>query len=599
MGKAEQFELTAHHPLEAVELVNDIAQRYSCLVAQQLRNGLNGDLLRDDLGLTEAFSRAKLKLFCNPHRMAEQQQRFWFDATRLWQHTLLHLLGYAHNPVIAPAQGDFRFQDEAWQDNPLFDFIKQVYLLTARSLYETLVAIDGLDDQIARKVEFFTRQFIDACAPTNFMATNPEAQREFIRTGGLSLLRGLRNWLRDLEHGNGMLKIRMTDERAFELGKNVAVTPGQVVFQNALLQLIQYQPATATVKQRPLLIVPPWINKYYILDLRPQNSFIKWAVEQGHTVFVISWVNPDASYADTVFEDYLREGALAALDAVVQASGSQEINAIGYCLGGTLLACTLAYLAASGDERVKSATFFASLMDFACPGELGVFIDEGQLAALERRMARGFLDGSEMATTFNMLRANDLIWSFFINNYLLGKDPFPFDLLYWNSDSTRMPAAMHRFYLRSMYEHNLLCEPGGITLLDTPIDLGKIKVPAYFLSTIEDHIAPWRSTYAGTQLLKGDKRFVLGGSGHIAGVINPPRSDRLKYGYWTNANGALPADPNEWLRAAERHEGSWWPDWERWISSLDDEQVPARIPGDGKLAVIEDAPGSYVRQRIA
>jgi polyhydroxyalkanoate synthase len=361
------------------------------------------------------------------------------------------------------------------------------------------------------------------------------------------------------------------------------------------MQLIQYSPATETVLRRPLLIGPPWINKFYILDLRPRNSFVRWAVSQGHTVFVISWVNPDERLADKGFDDYMTEGYLAALDAIEQATGEREVNAIGYCLGGTLLACTLGYMAAKGDDRIKTATFFVTMMDFQEAGELGVFIDEEQLRSLEEKMnRRGYLEGSEMATTFNMLRANDLIWSFVVNNYLLGNDPFPFDLLYWNADSTRMPARMHSFYLRKMYQENLLCQPGRIELGGVPIDLGKIKTPAYFLSTREDHIAPWKSTYRGTQLLGGKKRFVLAASGHIAGVVNPP--DGGKYGHWINKE--LPPDPETWLEGATEMAGSWWPDWQRWILASSKDQVPARQPGDGKLPVLEDAPGSYVKVRL-
>jgi polyhydroxyalkanoate synthase subunit PhaC len=388
----------------------------------------------------------------------------------------------------------------------------------------------------------------------------------------------------------------MTDMEAFKLGENIAVSPGKVVFQNDLMQLIQYTPTTPQVLKRPLLIAPPWINKFYILDLRPKNSFVRWAVGQGHTVFVISWVNPDAQLAEKGFEDYMREGYLAALDAIEKATGEREVNAIGYCLGGTLLGSTLAYMAAKGDDRIKTATFFVTMLDFAEAGELGVFIDEEQLRALEDKMnKRGYLEGSEMATTFNMLRANDLIWSFVVNNYLLGNEPFPFDLLYWNADSTRMPARMHSFYLRKMYQENLLAQPNAISLAGVPIDLRRIQVPAYFLSTREDHIAPWKSTYKGTQILSGPKRFVLAASGHIAGVVNPPEGG--KYGHWVGTD--LPPDPEAWLKGATEMAGSWWPDWQRWVVSHDKEMVPARKPGAGKLKAIEDAPGSYVRVKAS
>jgi poly[(R)-3-hydroxyalkanoate] polymerase subunit PhaC len=456
-----------------------------------------------------------------------------------------------------------------------------------------VLSVDGLDEKTARKVDFYTRQFIDALSPSNFVLTNPEVLRETVQSGGQNLIQGLKNLLKDLDRGDHrQLRIRMTDLEAFKLGMNVATTKGKVVYQNELMQLVQYQPSTKEVYRRPLLIIPPWINKFYILDLRENNSFIKWAVDQGHTVFVISWVNPDEKLAHKDFKDYLVEGSLAALDAIEQATDEQKVNAIGYCLGGTLLAATLAYLAAKNEERIASATFLATLIDFSEPGELGVFVDEHQVSALEKRMEeRGYLEGFEMATTFNMLRSNDLIWSFVVNNYLLGKDPFPFDLLYWNSDATRMPAKMHSFYLRNMYIKNLLKQPGGLKLAGVAIDISKVKTPAYFLSTVEDHIAPWKSTYAGTKLLGGPAKFVLAGSGHIAGVINPPCAN--KYGYRTNAK--LPREPNAWLNDAAHNEGSWWPDWGKWIEAYGGARVPARVPGKGRLKALEDAPGSYVK----
>ena len=480
----------------------------------------------------------------------------------------------------------------------MFDYIKQSYLITARHMHDAVANTEGLSDESRKKVNFFTRQYIDAMSPSNFALTNPQVLRETAHSGGQNLLKGLNNLLGDIERGSGDLHISMTDANAFKVGVNVATTPGKVVFQNDLMQLIQYEPMTKEVLKRPLLIIPPWINKFYILDLREKNSFIRWAVSQGHTVFVISWVNPDERFAGKGFADYMTEGPLAALDAIEQATGEKEVNVIGYCLGGTLLGATLAYMVAKKDRRAASATFFVSLLDFSIPGELGVFIDEAQVTALEQRMnERGYLEGSEMASTFNLLRANDLVWSFVIHNYLLGKEPFPFDLLYWNSDSTRMPAAMHSFYLRNMYMGNRLKDPGGVTLCGVPIDLRKIKVPAYFVSTAEDHIAPWKSTYKGAHILAqaGDStRFILGGSGHIAGIVNPPPAK--KYGYWTH--DAMPESPDDWLAQAEQHEGSWWTDWHDWISALAAKKVPARSPGGGGLDVIEDAPGSYVSQRL-
>jgi polyhydroxyalkanoate synthase subunit PhaC len=503
-------------------------------------------------------------------------------------------MGVEAEPVIDAPSTDRRFKDDAWRDNEVFDFIKQSYLLSARFVQDVVKHVDGLDPKTAQKVDFYARQFTDAMSPSNFLLTNPEVLRKTAETGGENLLKGLNNLLADLERGKGQLHIKMVDLDAFKVGENIGVSPGKVVYQNELMQLIQYAPLTETVQKRPLLIGPPWINKFYILDLRPKNSFVRWAVSQGHTVFVISWVNPDERLAEKSFEDYMLEGYLAALDAIEAATGEREVNAIGYCLGGTLLGSTLAYMATKGDDRIKSATFFVTMLDFAEAGELGVFIDEEQLRVLEDRMnKRGYLEGSEMSTTFNLLRANDLIWSFVVNNYLLGNEPFPFDLLYWNSDSTRMPAKMHSFYLRNMYQENLLAKQGGITLNGVPIDLRRIKTPSYFLSTREDHIAPWKSTYRGTQLLDGRKRFVLAASGHIAGVVNPPEGG--KYSHWVN--NTVPPDPEAWFQGATEIAGSWWPDWQRWVTSLHKDQVPARVPGEGKLKPIEEAPGSYVKAR--
>ena len=549
--------------------------------------------LANPAAIGAAFLEMTQRMMADPARLVEAQAALWNDYAKLWQQTAQRMLGGAAEPVIAAAPEDRRFRDKAWSDNTLFDFIKQSYLLTARWVQGSVGRVEGLDQRTARKVDFYTRQFVDAIAPSNFVLTNPEVLRATVESRGENLVKGLENLLGDLERGKGNLAISMTDQAAFRLGDNVAATPGKIVYQNDLMQLVQYAPATAKVKRRPLLIIPPWINKFYILDLRPENSFIRWAVAQGHTVFVISWVNPDARLAAKTYEDYMREGPLAALDAMHAATGQSEANVIGYCLGGTLLASTLAYMAAKKDNRVKSATYFVTMVDFAEAGELSVFIDEEQLQALEQRMnKKGYLDGSDMHTTFNMLRANDLIWSFVVNNYLLGKAPFPFDLLYWNADSTRMPAAMHSFYLRNMYQRNLLVQPGGITLGGVPIDLRKVKTPVFMLSTREDHIAPWRSTYAATQIYAGPVKFVLSASGHIAGVVNPPGS---KYGHYENA--ANPPAADDWLAGAIQREGSWWPVWEKWIARHAGGEIPARHPGDGNLTPLEDAPGSYVRVR--
>jgi polyhydroxyalkanoate synthase len=588
----------AKEPFELAQTMAGIADRSQRLVSEFLtRNQETLEAGPDPLNVGRAFYEMTRRLMADPQKLVQAQMSLWQDYMNLWQSTARRMMGQESEPVIAPAKDDRRFKDAAWQDNQLFDFIKQSYLLTARWMQNTVGHVEGLDPKTASKVDFYTRQFVDAMAPSNFVLTNPEVLRATIESRGENLVKGLQNLLSDLERGKGKLSISMTDYEAFEVGKNIAVTPGKVVYQNDLIQLIQYAPTTEKVAKRPLLIIPPWINKYYILDLKPQNSFIKWAVEEGLTVFVISWVNPDEGLAKKTFTDYMLQGPLAALDAMEKATGEKTSNVIGYCLGGTLLASTLAYLAAKKkSERVASATFFTTMVDFTEAGELSVFIDEEQLDSLEEKMSeRGYLEGSEMANTFNMLRANDLIWSFVINNYLLGKEPFPFDLLYWNSDSTRMPAAMHSFYLRSMYQNNLLSKPGGITLDNVPIDLTAVKTPCFILSTREDHIAPWKSTYVATQLYKGPVKFVLAASGHIAGVVNPPTAN--KYGHWIGKEkkgGDYPPNPEEWLARAENRAGSWWPEWRKWLKAHDDGEVPARKPGDGKLKAIEDAPGSYV-----
>jgi len=597
MGVSDTVEMQWPDPVSVTGVLQEIFTRSERLLQAEFerRRGRTPALPSDELGIGKAFFDASSHLLSSPLHLVESQMMLWRDGLQLWSSALGSLLGAPVSPVIEPARSDRRFRDAAWSEAVPFDFIKQSYLLASRWLLDLSQHVEGLDERSARKVEFYTRQFVDALAPTNFALTNPEALRELCRTGGESLLKGWRNLLADLERGKGKLNIRMTDLDAFELGRNVAVTPGKVIWQGPMAQLLQYSPTTPDVRRRPLLIVPPWINKFYILDLREKNSFIKWAVDQGNTVFVLSWINPGADYADKGFDDYLRDGTLAALDAIEQATGEREVNAVGYCLGGTLLAATLAWLAARGEQRIKSATLFTTMLDFTHPGELEVFIDEQQLDAIDKRMqAQGYLDGAEMAGTFNMLRANDLIWSFAINNYLLGKEPFPFDLLYWNSDSTRMPAKMHSFYLRKMYLENRLREPGGIVLGGVPIDLGKVTVPVYFLSAIEDHIAPWKSTFMGTRLFGGPMKFVLGGSGHIAGVINPPAAN--KYGYWTNPQ--LGTDAATWLAGATQHAGSWWSDWDAWLTTQDDARVPARVPGSGALPAREDAPGAYVRYRL-
>ena len=594
MNETEQGARQTFNPDELSGIMAGIAGRYYGLLQDFLsrqEQAMSGNA--DVMGLGQAFLDLTASLMKNPQQMIELQTRAWNAYADVWLNTTKTLLGEESSQARKPDKGDRRFKHSAWDENPFFSLIEQSYLVTADTILSSVAEADGLDEDTARKTQFYTRQFVDAIAPTNFLLTNPEVLEATLESKGENLLKGMRNFIDDFDAEAGQLRIRMTDEHAFELGRNIALTPGKVVYQNDLFQLLQYHPSTEQTCRLPLLIIPPWINKYYVLDLQPQNSLIKWLVDQGHSVFVMSWVNPDEKLAHKDFEHYVTEGALAAVDAVEQATGEAGVNLVGYCIGGTLLAATLAYLQAKGDARPMSATFFVSLIDFSIPGDLGVFIDEKQLASLEKTMNdRGYHDGKEMAATFNMLRANDLIWSFYVRNYLLGKDPFPFDLLYWNADSTRLPARMHSTYLRTMYLKNEFKEPGGLSVDGVPIDVSAIQTPAYFISTEDDHIAPWEGTYLGAQLLSGPVRFVLGKSGHIAGIINPPAAN--KYGYYSGPAIDMPS--GKWRDHAEVHSGSWWPDWHAWLKQYTGGKIPARRPGANGLKVIEDAPGSYVRQ---
>jgi polyhydroxyalkanoate synthase subunit PhaC len=560
------------------------------------RNGMSNGIAPgvDPAHISTAFLELTNRILTDPEKFYEAQMSLWQGYAKIWQSVLKRMQGKKVDPVIAPAPGDKRFQDEAWENLWLFDYLKQSYLLTA-GWVNGLVReeIEGLDPKLAHKIDFYTHQMVDAISPSNFWMTNPEVLRATFESGGENLVKGLENLLGDIERGNGQLRITMSDQKAFTVGDNLAVTKGKVIYENELMQLIQYAPLTEQVKKIPLLVIPPWINKFYILDLREKNSYIHYLVAQGYTVFCISWANPGAQQAAIDFEDYMELGALTAMREVKKACGEEEINMLGYCIGGTLLAMTLSYLKISPRENLpkpSSATYLVALTDFSEPGDIGVFIDEDQVSAIEKKMSdQGYLDAGAMNTTFNLLRANDLIWSFVINNYLLGKEPFPFDILYWNSDSTNLPAAMHSFYLRRLYMENKLVQPCGIAMKNTPIDLGNIDTPSFLLSTHDDHIAPWHSTYSATQIYKGPVRFVLAGSGHIAGIINPPAAN--KYGYWTNEN--LPAEPEKWFEGAEQHKGSWWPEWTKWLDQYSGENVPARAVKNG----IEDAPGRYVKVR--
>ncbi len=541
------------------------------------------------------FSEDLAKMRLDPAKMLQNQMALWQDYQALWLNTTARLVGRDASAVIEPAKGDYRFKDAEWTDNPLFDFIKQSYLLNARWLRQAIADIEGLDPDTARKMEFYGRMIADTFAPTNFALTNPQVLRETKESKGANLVRGMQNLSDALSDNRDGLRPQQTDMTAFEIGVDIATTQGAVIHQTPLMQLIQYAPATDNVYSKPLLIVPPWINKFYILDLRPENSFIRWAVEQGYTVFVISWVNPDASLADMSFDDYARDGVLAAIDAVERVTGEREINAIGYCIGGTLLAATLAYMAKTGDKRIAAATFFAAQADFEKAGDLRVFTDPTQVDALESEVrTRGYLDGAQMAATFNALRANDLIWYFVINNYLLGKDPPVFDLLFWNADATRFPAQLLLDYLRAMYQQNALAQKDRFELLGVPLDLSTVSIPMYIQASNEDHIAPAESVFRMVHLFGGPKRFVLAGSGHIAGVINPPSKE--KYQHWINTRRRTYETVEAWREDATERPGSWWPDWHNWLSRRSGPKVPAREVGAG-ASVIEPAPGSYVLVR--
>lgn len=584
-------------PNELAEAVTNIAAQSHQLLTEFMRaHGVDMEANSDPFGLLPAFVELTASWASDPVKLLDAQFHAWQSYMLLWQHSAQAFMGLETEPVVTADNGDRRFKDADWDNHPFFNYIKQIYLVAAGAIYSSIADLDDVDPATARKITFFTKQFVDAMSPSNFALTNPEVIRATLEIGGKNLLDGLEQFLRDIDPKDGTLHTKMVDTEAFELGINIATSPGKVVYQNDLIQLIQYTPTTSDVNRRPLLIMPPWINKYYVLDLREKNSFIKWIVGEGHTVFVISWVNPDENLAHKDFEHYVTEGPLAALDAIEQATGETEVNIIGYCLGGTLLGAVLAYLRARDDERVKSATFFASLLDFSEPGDLGVFIDEAQVQSLEQTMnERGYLDGAEMATTFNMLRANDLIWSFVVHNYLLGKQPAPFDLLYWNNDSTRLPAKMHSTYLRKMYMENAFREPGGLTVDNVPLDLSKIDTPAYFVSAAEDHIAPWKTTYLGAQILSGPVTFVLSKSGHIAGIINPP--GERAYGHYTGpALDGLSAE--DWFAMTEPQTDSWWSRWATWLDEFAGSKVPARIPGDRQLDVLEDAPGSFAKTRV-
>jgi polyhydroxyalkanoate synthase subunit PhaC len=585
---APDVEALAHNIAQAIEQGGRVLAAY----LQPRASGEIKSTIADEIGeMVRSIGRVAEYYMADPQRAFAAQTALTKQFVDLWASTLQRLQGEQALPIAAPDAADKRFADAAWRDNPYFDFIKQAYVLTTRWTDDLVKHADELEPHDREKAQFYLRQVSAALSPSNFLATNPELLRTTLAESGENLVRGLKMLAEDIQAGHGNLRIRQSDARAFKLGVNLAMTPGKVVFRNALIELIQYEPTTAQVYTRPLLIVPPWINKFYILDLNPEKSFVRWAVAQGLTVFVISWVNPDERHADKDFDSYMREGILTALDCIEQATGEREIAAIGYCVGGTLLAATLGYMAATDDRRISSATFFATQIDFADPGDLKVFVDAEQLKAVEERMAeRGYLEGAQMANAFNMLRPNDLIWSYFVNNYLKGKEPMPFDLLVWNSDSTRMPAANHKFYLRNCYLQNDLSN-GRMRLGGKTLDLKKVTIPVYELATKEDHIAPARSAFTGAKCFGGPVRYVMAGSGHIAGVVNPP--GKPKYQFWTD--GPPEGKFEDWVAKAKETPGSWWPDWFAWLTSQAPDKVPARKPGGAKLKPLGDAPGDYVQ----
>ncbi len=525
-----------------------------------------------------------------PQKLMEAQTQLWNSYSQLWQNAWAKVLGTPTEPMASPARNDKRFKDRDWQENTVFDFLKQFYLITSNWAQDFVKNADGLDDHTRQKAKFYVEQILNALSPSNFPVSNPEILRATLGSNGANLIEGLKHLEQDLASPDGRLRIKQSDMTAFEIGKNIAMTPGKVVFRNDTFELIQYSPSVQRTYEIPLLIVPPWINKFYILDLNPKKSFVRWCTEQGLTVFVVSWVNADEKQGRKSFSDYMREGFLEAVQAVQDATGAEKINTIGYCIGGTMVAAALGYMAAKNDNRVNAATFFTTQVDFEKAGDLRVYVDEEQVKWIEQRMEeKGYLAGSRMADAFNLLRSNDLIWSYVINNYMLGKEPMPFDLLYWNADSTRMPAGVHSFYLRECYLANKLAQ-GKMILDGVHIDLKKVKVPVYNLAARDDHIAPLPSVFKVGQFFGGETKLVVSGSGHIAGVVNPPEA--RKYKYWTSD---IPAENLEtWLKTATEHDGSWWPDWAEWITTRSGAKVSAPVPGDGKLDVLEDAPGSYV-----
>ncbi|WP_045825935.1 class I poly(R)-hydroxyalkanoic acid synthase [Teredinibacter turnerae] len=565
------------------DLVQDVMQR---VIAQQFE----GESTTADFGSASSGQIPNIKL--DPQSFLKQQFNFLTQQQMLWQNAVRSLVGEPQQPLVKEARGDKRFVDGDWEGNPVFSYIKQAYLLNAEYLNSLVDVMQFDDKRVEERIRFYTRQFVNSMSPSNYLFTNPEVFREMLQSEGENLARGIDNFMRDLENSpNEAFKITQVKVDAFRLGQDLASTPGSVVYKNRLIQLIQYAPMTAQTHRIPLLIIPPFINKYYILDLDKKKSLVRWLVDQGFTVFMISWVNPDHTYESVGFDEYVREGVNAALDNVVTITGEDRVNVAGYCVGGTLLGMAQSWLRARGDARINSLSFLTTLFDFSEPGEVGNYISEQVYSVIEQSVRnKGYFDGRILGLGFSLLRENNLFWSFFINNYLRGKDPTPFDILYWNSDSTNIPGDAYLYYLRNMYMDNRLREPGALSVMGLPLDLTSIDTPSYFLAAMSDHIVLWNAAYRSAHCLGGAKRFVLTESGHVAGVVNP--ADGGKYPHWVNDK--LPDSPQDWLAGASQVDGSWWRDWQAWLvqHSGTEGEPPAMA------SALEPAPGSYVKKRL-
>ena len=579
--------------LNLARMIEEAGKAAAAWAAPRERGEVRDTLSEPVTDMVKTFSKLSEYWLSDPARAVEAQTRLFSGYMTIWGNAVTRMSNPEVGDAVAPDKTDKRFQDPEWGRNAFFDFLKQAYLVTARWAGDLVEQADGIDERTKHKARFYVKQLSNAISPSNFILTNPELFRETVASNGENLVRGMHMLAEDIEAGKGDLRLRQADYSRFKIGENIAVTPGKVVARSAVAEIIQYEPATEKVLKRPLLICPPWINKFYILDLNPQKSFIKWAVEAGHTVFVISWVNPDERHGRMGWEEYIRDGIQLGLDTIEEATGEREVNAIGYCVGGTLLAAALALFAQEGEDRIKTATFFTTQVDFTHAGDLKVFVDEEQVAALEKSMeGKGYLEGNRMATAFNMLRSGDLIWPYVVNNYMRGKAPLPFDLLYWNSDSTRMPAANHSYYLRNCYLENNLSQ-GKMNLAGRTLSLSDVTIPIYNLASREDHIAPARSAFLGSRYFGGDVEFVMAGSGHIAGVVNPPSMG--KYQHWTG--GKPVGEFDDWVASATENPGSWWPHWHKWIEKHNKQKVAARKPGaNGKP--LGEAPGTYVTVRV-